>query len=122
MNTNNAYVRLLIVIFTLLLGIGSASADQQADEFMNSTWRAYRTMPSSSVVINTRTYGEDGSVVGFARFIVFWSARGGIRVNSPSCTWVHDGGKVYGSNGYFPGCFRSIFQAKFPEKIAEHTL
>ena len=107
MNTNTAHVRLLIVIFTLLFGIGSASADQQADEFMNSTWRAYRTMPSSSVVINTRTYGEDDSVVGFARFIVFWSARGGIRVNSPSCTWVHDGGKAYGSNGYFPGCFQS---------------
>ena len=107
MKNEGVCMRVLALAAVLCMSIGSAAADQAAEEFMESTWRAYRTMPSSSVVINTRTFDQDGSVQKFSRFIVFWSQRGGIRINTPSCTWVHDGGKAYGSNAYFPGCFQA---------------
>jgi hypothetical protein len=92
----------IVVVFVFATVL---SADQAANEFMNSVWRKYRTMPSSSVVINGRRFNRDGSVEEFSRHILFWSQKGGIRITTPSCIWVHEGGSVYSSNAYFPGCY-----------------
>ena len=100
-------IRTFASVLVLFVCSPVISADQAADEFMNTTWRSYRTMPSSSVVVNRRTFDADGSAKRFSRYILFWSQKGGIRINTPSCIWVHVGGNVYSSNSYFPGCYQA---------------
>ena len=94
----------------MLLGIiclpcSLATADEAADTFMKEMWRRYKTAPSLVSIINGRTFDEQGRVNDLARFVVFCSERGELRVTTPTATWVYRAGQVYSDSAYFPGSY-----------------